>query len=92
MVDEPEKLTLNVRNGDCVYDCDMVGLDMRLNRNITRHFTSSNSSPEKPVLLSPGDSVSFVWELTQEVFSIAKNYNAQSRLQRNAVNITRRGC
>jgi len=62
---------------------------MKLNRQITRKLSSSKALKEDPVALSASESLSFVWDLTKEVFSLTKKYDVESRLQRNAVNITR---
>ena len=63
---------------------------MKLNRTVTRKITSAAATAEGPVELSPSESLSFVWDLTAEVFSLTKEHDVKSRLQRNAVNITRR--
>lgn len=62
---------------------------MKLNRSITRKLSSDEEPNEKPVELSASESISFVWDLTKEVFSLTKKYDVESRLQRDAVNITR---
>jgi hypothetical protein len=40
--------------------------------------------------LLPDERLSFVWELTKEVYSFGREFNAESRLQRNIVHIFRR--
>ena len=62
---------------------------MRLNKQIARKLSSSIALEEDPVALSASESISFVWELTKEVFSLTNKYDVKSRLQRNVVNITR---
>ena len=65
---------------------------MKLDRAETRKLRSNNFSGDDRVALSANESISFVWELTKEVFSLTKKYDVESRLQRNAVNIIRRRC
>ena len=62
---------------------------MKLDRTVSRKLTSYTIPWESPVSLSASESISFVWELTKEVFSLTKKYDVESRLQRNAVNIIR---
>ena len=62
---------------------------MKLDRTVSRKLSSNTTSWESPVSLSASESISFVWELTKEVFSLTKKYDVESRLQRNAVNIIR---
>ena len=62
---------------------------MKLDRTVTRMLTSDDSLAEDKVALSASESISFVWELTKEVFSLTKKYDVESRLQRNAINIVR---
>jgi len=61
---------------------------MKLNRIITK--TSSESIIEEPVQISASESISLVWDLTKEVFSLTKKHDVESRLQRNVINIIRR--
>jgi len=46
--------------------------------------------PEKPFILGKAEAFSFVWELTEELFSLSGRYDVKSRLQRNVVSITRK--
>lgn len=62
---------------------------MKLDRTTTRKFSANTAPAEEHVALTASESVSFVWELTKEVFSLTKKYDVESRLQRNAVNIIR---
>jgi hypothetical protein len=39
--------------------------------------------------ISPAERVSFIWELTAEVWSLGGDDSAQSRLQRNITNLVR---
>ncbi|MGA1826104.1 MAG: hypothetical protein ACMUIP_15720 [bacterium] len=59
-----------------------------MNRSVTRKLSSDEEPNEKPMALSASESISFVWDLTKEVFSLTKKYDVESRLQRNVVNIT----
>ena len=62
---------------------------MKLDRTVARMLTPNDSLAEDKVPLSASESISFMWELTKEVFSLTKKYDVESRLQRNAVNIVR---
>ncbi len=59
-------------------------------RNQVRIFRNQKEPEEKRVSLSPSERMSFVWELTKEVFSFSEKFNVESRLQRNVVNLIRR--
>lgn len=65
-----------------------------MNLDRTKTALSGMSSPKKnteeKVSLSKAELLQFVWELTQEVYSFTRGYNAQSRLQRDIISITRK--
>ena len=63
---------------------------MKLNRIITRKYSSSEPIIEEPAQISASESISFVWDLTKELFSLTKEHDVESRLQRNVINIIRR--
>jgi hypothetical protein len=61
---------------------------MKVNRKI---ITKTNKyEEERPVQLSKAEALSFVWELTEELFSLSGRYDVKSRLQRDVVSITRK--
>jgi len=63
---------------------------MRMDRkHIAVHKTKIPQNDEY-VDLPPDECISFVWELTKEIYSLTGEYDAQSRLQRNVVNIIRK--
>ena len=50
----------------------------------------SHDAEETVSELSREELFASVWELTEEIYSLAGNYDAQSRLQRNVVVVNRR--
>jgi hypothetical protein len=63
-------------------------IPMRVDR---KTITKTNKyDEEKPVHLSKAAALSFVWELTEELFYLSGRYDVKSRLQRNVVTITRK--
>ncbi len=62
---------------------------MRLNRNKVSIFRSIDGEREEPAHLSKSEALSFVWELTEEVFSLARGYDVESRLQRDVISLIR---
>ena len=63
--------------------------EMKLDRKQIRISKMESRKTEEPVEMTQSEAVSFVWELTQEVFSLSGKYDVKSRLQRHAVSITR---
>ena len=63
---------------------------MKLNRKSTKIVRSENPEPIDRIILTPQECLSFIWELTEEIFSLSGEHNAQSRLQRNVVSIIKR--
>ena len=61
---------------------------MKVDRKIITK--TNNYDEEKPVCLSKAETLAFVWELTEELFSLSGRYDVKSRLQRNVVSITRK--
>ena len=62
---------------------------MNVNRSIVKFVDNKQNNYEQPVTLSPSKSISFVWELTEEIYSLSGGFDVKSRLQRNVVNIIR---
>jgi hypothetical protein len=50
----------------------------------------SHDAEETASVLPQEELLASVWELTGEIYSLAGNYDAQSRLQRNVVVVNRR--
>jgi len=63
---------------------------MRVNRNIVTVLKKAEENIQPKVNLSPKEAFSFVWELTQEIYSLNGKFDAKSRLQRDVVRLTRR--
>ena len=63
---------------------------MKLNRRIVKIIKIKSEDDEGPAQISMVEGLSFVWELTEEVFSLSRRYDVKSRLQRNVVSITRK--
>jgi len=63
---------------------------MKLNRKIISVSQPLNDEGEEAVRLGKSEAVSFVWELTEEVYSLTGRHDVESRLQRNVVAVTRR--
>ena len=63
---------------------------MRVDRNITKKVTQGSGDPEKPVPLNKEEALSFVWDLTQEIFSLTGRHDVESGLQRHVVAVTRK--
>jgi len=71
-------------------DTDMsYNILMKLKRGILKKLSTKEVIQERPIELSAGQSISFVWDLTREVYSLSGKYDVESRLQRDVVNIIR---
>jgi len=62
---------------------------LRVARNKAR-LLRSHQIEDPASTLSQEELLASVWELTEEIYSLAGNYDAQSRLQRNVVVVNRR--
>ena len=62
---------------------------LRVARNQVR-LLRSHDIDDSASTLSQEELLSSVWELTEEIYSLTGTYDAQSRLQRNAVVIDRK--
>jgi hypothetical protein len=68
-----------------------LGIDMiRLQRDKIKIVHNKNDASDDYVLASPEECMSFVWELTKEVYSLSGEYDVESRLQRHVVHIIRK--
>lgn len=62
---------------------------MKLNRKVVTISKFVKNDTDKAAIMTKSEALSFVWELTEEIYSISGRYNAESRLQRNVISITR---
>jgi hypothetical protein len=62
---------------------------MRVNRKHIQISKMKSAHTETPADITKSEAISFLWELTQEVFSLSGRYDVKSRLQRHVVSITR---
>jgi len=63
---------------------------MKMNRKHIAVYRSKTKHDDDYVDLPSHECLSFVWDLTEEVFSLSGEYDVKSRLQRNVVNIIRK--
>ena len=62
---------------------------MKMNRKIVQVIKPGTHIKESPVDMTKAEALSFVWELTKEVYSFTKGFDAESRLQRHVVTLAR---
>ena len=62
---------------------------MKLNRKRVTVLRSVKDDTEEALGITKSEALSFVWELTEEIYSLSGRYDAKSRLQRNVISITR---
>lgn len=61
---------------------------VKLQRDKVKIFSKTDAAADVGfVSASPAECLSFVWELTKEVYSISGEYDVESRLQRHVVHI-----
>jgi len=63
---------------------------MKMNRKHIAVNRGKTKHDDDYVDLPSYECLSFVWDLTEEVFSLSGEYDVKSRLQRNVVNIIRK--
>lgn len=63
---------------------------MRVDRTIVRVSRMKSENTEEPARMTKSEALSFLWELSAEVFSLSGRYDVKSRLQRHVVTITRK--
>jgi hypothetical protein len=63
---------------------------MNVDKKIVKLYRTETGDKEEPVAMSKAEAISFVDELTREVFSLSGNYDVESRLQRHIVKIIRK--
>ena len=62
---------------------------MKLNREIVTISQFAEDNTEEAAGITKSEALSFVWELTEEIYSLSGRYDVKSRLQRNVISITR---
>ena len=62
---------------------------MKLNREIVTVSQFAEDNTEEAAGITKSEAFSFVWELTEEIYSLSGRYDVKSRLQRNVISITR---
>ena len=62
---------------------------MKLNRKKISISQFVKNDIEEASHLKKSEALSFVWELTEEIYSFARRYDVKSRLQRDVISITR---
>ena len=60
-------------------------MGMDLARKTTK-FINSNDEDDPRSALSSQENISFMWELTEEIWSLTNHYHAEQRLQRKVSN------
>ena len=63
---------------------------MNVDKTRTRITQTDSTGPEERVNMSKSEAISFMWELSAEVFSLSGKYDVESRLQRHVVSLTRK--
>ena len=63
---------------------------MKVRKKKTKILSKKRMVQDDTARLSPEESLSFVWELTKEIYSLSGKYDVESRLQRDVVNIIRK--
>jgi predicted nucleotide-binding protein len=63
---------------------------MKLDRKKVTISKVDKNELEKPCNLSGAEAMSYVWELTKEVYSLSGKYDVESRLQRYVVTVIRK--
>jgi hypothetical protein len=64
---------------------------MKLQKNIFKIVSlKSPEAEDNFVNLPPAECLSLVWDLTEELFSLSGDYDVESRLQRNVINVIKR--
>lgn len=62
---------------------------MRMNRKHITVYKSKIHHDDEYVDLPSKECLSFVWDITQEIYALTGEYDVKSRLQRNVVNVIR---
>ncbi len=62
---------------------------MKLDREKIAVSKFVEDETEEAAGITKSEAFSFVWELTEEIYSLSGRYDVKSRLQRNVISITR---
>ena len=65
-------------------------MHMKMNRKQVAIYKGKIPRDDEYVDLPLNECVSFVWELTEEIYALTGAHDVKSRLQRNIVNIVRK--
>jgi len=63
---------------------------MKMNRKQIAIYKGKILHDDEYVNLPSNECISFVWELTEEIYALTGEYDVKSRLQRNVVNLIRK--
>ncbi len=63
---------------------------MKMDRKQIAIYKGKIPNDDEYVDLPSNECISFVWELTEEIYALTGVYDVKSRLQRNVVNIIRK--
>ncbi|ERP39044.1 hypothetical protein [Chitinivibrio alkaliphilus] len=63
---------------------------MKLNRSAVSLRRRGEKCKAESVRISKEEALLYVWDLTQEVYSLTGDFDAESRLQRDVVSVTRK--
>ena len=61
---------------------------MKLDRKKVR-VSKTTKHTDEVAQLTKADALSFIWDLTEEIYSLSGRFDVKSRLQRNVVSVTR---
>lgn len=62
---------------------------MKLNRMKVTISRFAKNDTEEATGITKSEALSFVWELTEEIYSLSGRYDVKSRLQRDVITFTR---
>ncbi|MEA3500312.1 MAG: hypothetical protein U9R41_04745 [Candidatus Marinimicrobia bacterium] len=65
-------------------------MEIKLNRNIVRKNKKNVFNSSEFVSHSKSELLSFMWELTKDIYSLTGSYDVESRLQRDVISIIRK--
>jgi hypothetical protein len=62
---------------------------IRLQRDKIKMLEKKDNVDDDYISTSPEECLSFIWELTKEIYSLSGEYDVESRLQRDFIHIMR---
>ena len=62
---------------------------MKLNRKKVTISQLTGNQSDEVAQLSKAEALSFIWDLTVEIFSLSGRFDVKSRLQRNVISVAR---